>query len=85
MHKTRAIKVWADVDVGIASMVLYLNSISGVRTLASCQGSIGEGGASPYRPYVMVSWSRDEIFERLASEFDVSEVGDHHCHLHPKN
>jgi len=43
-HKTIPIQVWVDVDEGIADMVLYLNTIPGVRTHACCQGTLGEGG-----------------------------------------
>jgi hypothetical protein len=34
-HKTRPVQVWADVDLGIADMVVYLNTIPGVRTEAT--------------------------------------------------
>lgn len=44
MHKTRPIKVWIDADIGIAKLVLYLNTIPGVRTEASCLGSNGAWG-----------------------------------------
>jgi tRNA(Phe) wybutosine-synthesizing methylase Tyw3 len=82
-HKTRKIKVWVDVDVKIAEMVLYLNKISGIRTLASCQGTISEGGQNSYRPQVMATWT-DEAFERIKKEFDVTILGDHWGYLHPK-
>ena len=55
-HKTVSVQVWVDVDEGIASFVSALNRISGVRTHSSCQGTLGEGGAEPYGPYVVVSW-----------------------------
>jgi hypothetical protein len=70
-HETRPIQVWIDADVGIADLVLYLNTIPGVRTHNSCQGSIGEGGPYPYRAYVMCSWT-PEAFEQLSREFDIS-------------
>jgi tRNA(Phe) wybutosine-synthesizing methylase Tyw3 len=72
VHKTRAVQVWAEVDEGIADLVVYLNTIPGVRTFASCQGTIGEGGAEPYRPYVMAAWSDAATLERLQREFDVT-------------
>jgi hypothetical protein len=82
-HKTVPVQVWVDIDSGIAEMVRYLNTIPGVRTHASCQGTIGEGGAAPYRPQVMVTWS-DEVLERLRREFDVTMEGDHFGYLHPR-
>jgi hypothetical protein len=82
-HKTRAVQVWADVDEGIADMVVYLNTIDGVRTIASCQGTIGEGGPNPYRPQVMAAWTV-EAFERLRKEFDVTLLGDGWGYIHPK-
>jgi hypothetical protein len=69
-HETRPIHVWVDADLGIADMVEYLNTIPGVRTHTSCQGTIGEGGPQPYRAYVSASWST-EALERLRGEFDV--------------
>jgi len=83
-HKQRTIQVWVDVDDGIADAVIYLNTISGVRTLASCQGTIGEGGPNPYRAQVMATWP-SEAFERLKSEFDVTILGDNWGYLHPRN
>jgi hypothetical protein len=89
IHKTRAVRVWADVDEGVADLVAYLNTIQGVRTFASCQGTIGEGGAAPYRPYVMVSWSDAATLTRLQKEFDVTfdvSAGpkDQWCSIHPR-
>lgn len=54
-HKTKLIQVWIEVDLGIADLVGYLNTIPGVRTHASCQGTIGEDGPAPYRAQVMCS------------------------------
>lgn len=82
-HKTIPIQVWVDVDEGIADMVTYLNTIAGVRTHASCQGTIGEGGQAPYRPHVMATWT-DEVFERLDREFDVALEGENWGYLRPK-
>ena len=91
IHKTIPIQVTVDVDEGIAEMVLYLNTIAGVRTHASCQGTIGEGGHHPYRPQVMVTWDSSATRERLLSEFDHTIPGDPEwtflncwCYLHPK-
>src|ERR1035438_560328 len=82
-HKTRAVQVWADIDEGIADMVVYLNTIDGVRTIASCQGTIGEGGPNPYRPQGMAAWAV-EAFERLRRYFGVTLLGDGWGYLHPK-
>lgn len=85
-HKTRPIQVWVDADLGIADMVEYLNTIPGVRTLASCQGTIGEGGPNPFRAQVMAEWT-DEAFARLRAEFDISyeaESNGKWGYLHPK-
>lgn len=69
-HETRPVLVWVDADLGIADMVEYLNTIPGVRTDASCQGTIGEGGPRPYRPHVMCHWTAEALV-RLEKEFDV--------------
>ena len=50
-------QVWADVDVGVADFVRYLNTLDGVRTHSCCQGSIGEGGSDPYGAYVEAAWN----------------------------
>ncbi len=89
IHKTVPILAWVNVDEGIASTVRYLNTILDVRTHTSCQGTIGEGGPKPYRPYVMVSWNKDETYERLKEEFDIGTGvifggGDHWCYLHTR-
>ena len=83
VHKQIPMQVTVDVDEGIADTVRHLNTIPGVRTHASCQGTIGEGGAEPYRPYVLVSWPDDETFARLKGEYDVSEVGANNGQVHP--
>ena len=83
-HKTRPIQVWVDADLGIADMVEYLNTIPGIRTQASCQGTIGEGGPHPYRPQVMCIWTA-EALERLQAEFDVVPEGNGDWgYVHPK-
>lgn len=85
-HAQRTVLVKVDVDEGIADLVLYLNTIEGVRTHASCQGTIGEGGPNPYRPQVMVTWDADGVFDRLAGEFDMSDLHRENCwcYVHPK-
>ncbi len=82
-HETRPIQVWADVDIGIADLVIYLNTIPGVRTMASCQGTIGEGGPHPYRPQVLCTWT-DGALEKLR-KFDVEQLGVGWGYIHPKD
>ena len=90
VHKTVPLLVWADIDEGIADMVRYLNTIPGLRTEASCQGTLGEGGPHPYRAQVMTVWKDPDIFERLKEEFDYSEtepgqnIQNGWCYLHPR-
>jgi hypothetical protein len=84
VHETRPVLVWADVDVGIAPMVEYLNTIEGVRTHASCQGTIGEGGDHPYRPLVMVTWWTEGAYRKLVEEFDVTIIGERFGYVHPR-
>lgn len=85
-HKQVPIQVWVDIDEGIVDLVRHLNTIPGVRTHASCQGTIGEGGPNPYRPQVMVTWDTAETFARLKSEFDMSGCSrkNRWCYLHPR-
>ena len=82
-HPTVETRVWIDCDVGIVEMVDYLNTIPGVRTYASCQGTIGEGGPEPYRAQVGAIWPAN-VEARLLSEFDVTMLGDHWGYLHPR-
>jgi len=81
--QTRPVQVWADVDLGIADMVVYLITIPGVRTEANCQGTIGEGGPAPYRAQVLTIWP-PEAFERLQREFDITLHGENWGYLHPR-
>ena len=83
-HKTIPVQVWADVDEGIAPLVKYLNTIPGVRTHASCQGTIGEGGAEPHGPYVLASYHTEEAEMRLRQEFDCTEVFMATAYIHPR-
>jgi len=83
IHDTVPIQVWVDVDIGIADAVRYLNTVPGVRTIASCQGTIGEGGPNPYRAHIMAEWT-DDARVRLESEsFAFVEEGDHWGYVHP--
>jgi hypothetical protein len=71
-HKTLLMKVWAEIDVGIAPTVRRLQKIPGVLTHSSCQGTLHENGPHPYRPFVMVTWASLEAFDRVRKEFDVT-------------
>jgi hypothetical protein len=88
IHKTVEVQVWVPVDEGIADIVRYLNTIPGVHTTSSCQGTIGEGGPHPYPPNVCVTWDTDQTLERLKQEFDLNpdpeQGGDHWGMLLPK-
>lgn len=59
-HKTVPVQVWVDVDEGVADLVKYLNTVPGIRTHASCQGTLDEDGPEPYRPQVIISWSNEK-------------------------
>jgi hypothetical protein len=82
-HKTVPIQVWVDVDEGVCGLVAYLNTISGVRTLASCQGTIGEGGSEPYPAQVMACWP-SEAADQIYAEFEVTLLGNGWGYLRPK-
>ena len=75
IHKTIPVKVWVNVDVGIADFVIVLNKIKGVRTHASCQGTLGEGGAHPYIGHVMVTWDSKKVLASLKKRFIVEIAG----------
>ena len=81
IHRQIPIKVWVDVDEKIADLVLHLNTIKGVRTLASCQGTIGEGGAKPYKPYVMISWNNKKLLEKLKKKYKIKKLGSNYGYL----
>lgn len=83
VHETVPVQVWIDVDVGVADVVRQLQGIEGIRTHASCQGTIGEGGAEPYPAYVMVSWNDDAALSRLDQEFEVEIKGEGWGYIHP--
>lgn len=92
VHDVVPVWVLANVDAGIADMVRYLQTIPGVRTHASCQGTIGEGGPHPYRPQVLVTWTDDAVRERLTAEFDFSPdfmeeraASGHWGYIHPRD
>jgi len=83
LHKTIPIQIWADIDEGIADIVRYLNTLPGVRTHASCQGTIGEGGPVPYRSHVVASWSEDAL-DQLVLKFDIVHHGENWGYLYPR-
>jgi hypothetical protein len=75
------VMVWADVDVGISAFVAYLQTIPGVRTYASCQGTLGEGGPAPYAGYVMVSWRDDTARKAVETLGELKVLGKGHGQL----
>jgi hypothetical protein len=83
-HETVPMQVWADIDVGVADMVRDLNQLPGVRTHASCQGTIGEGGAEPYPAYVEVSWDDHFALRLILQVFDLKIKGENWGHAHRK-
>lgn len=83
IHKTIPIQVWVDIDEGIAEDVVWLNSLAGVRTFASCQGTIGEGGADPYPAEIMAWWPREHE-EAIRARFDFNRAGTGWTYLHPR-
>jgi hypothetical protein len=83
IHETRPVQVWVDVDLDIADLVEYLNTIPGVRTFASCQGSIGEGGPHPYRAQIMAYWPKS-VTPQIEALFEFGESGVGWTYLHPK-
>ena len=83
IHKTRPLQIWVDVDEGIARAVEYLNRIPGVRTFASCQGTIGEGGAEPYRAHVLAYWPEDAQ-KQIEAYFEIGEGDEGSRMLHPR-
>jgi len=74
VHQTIPVQVWADIDENVADLVRYLNTLPGVRTYASCQGTIDEGGIAPYSPYVYVGWDSPETLAKLQAEFDIENL-----------
>ena len=84
VHKTVPIQVWADVDEGIVEMVKHLNTMEGVRTEASCRGTIGEGGPEPYEPQVLVTWNDDAARQRIAESYDLTDEGDRWGYARPR-
>ncbi len=74
-HKTLPVKVVVDIDEGIAPMVIHMNTIPGIRTLASCQGTIGEGGAEPYGPQVMFTWDNLDALAGIKQFYDFKRLG----------
>ena len=83
IHKTKPLKVWVDIDVGIYEIVKYLNTIKGVQTFSSCQGTLKEGGNAPYNPYVMIYCppNKMKLIEKL---YKIGQKGDGWMYIHPK-
>jgi tRNA(Phe) wybutosine-synthesizing methylase Tyw3 len=76
VHEHITVWVKVHVDIGIASMVGRLNQMIGVYTSSSCQGTIGEGGAEPYGPFVAVYWEDETARHRIEAEYDLTIEGD---------
>jgi hypothetical protein len=72
-HETVPVKIWADIDVGIAAEVRWLNRLDGVRTFTSCQGTIGEGGPRPYRAYIVTWWPKKHD-KKIRQRFHVETI-----------
>jgi|GEM_PF-6840329 len=81
-HPKTPRQVWVDVDEAVAADVEWLNSLAGVRTFASCKGTLGEGGPHPYAPYVMAWWP-EMHGAAIRSRFRVGERGTGWAYLHP--
>lgn len=84
VHKTVRVRVWADVDEGVADMVRQLNILEGVTTHASCQGTIGEGGEAPYKLYVLANWTK-AIEPKLRELFSLEPEGDCWGYIRPRH
>jgi len=82
-HPTVPLAVWVDVDEGVAADVAWLNSLPGVRTFTSCQGTIGEGGPHPYPAQIMVWWPKRHDAS-IRRRFRIGERGRNWAYLHPR-
>jgi hypothetical protein len=82
-HDTTPVRVWVDIDTPMVEMVVYLNTLPGLRTISACQGTIGEGGPNPYGPYVMAQWPV-ELELRLREEFEIELVGTSWGYIRPR-
>jgi len=71
IHETQRIKVWADVDVKIVSLVLALNEEPGIITIQSCQGTIGDVERDEYYPYVYCKADSEEALAAMMERFTV--------------
>lgn len=67
-HETVPVQCWIEIDLAIAPLVEYLNTIPGVRTEASCEGGIC------YGPQVMVSWLKREAFDFLSAHYYLGNI-----------
>lgn len=83
MHKTKPLKVWIDIDLGIYESVKLLNTIEGIRTFSSCQGTIGEGGSHPHKPYIMIYCPKSKL-KVVKKSFDISKKMNGWIYVHPK-
>jgi hypothetical protein len=76
--ETEAIRVWVDVDPGIARFVEWLNEQPGVRTRACCEGwaPCGCGTCEAEPANVVVSWSDEATFTWLSRRFKLERIGE---------
>lgn len=82
-HPTRPVMVTADIDIGIADTVERLNTLPGMRTFASCQGTIGEEGPKPYGPQILASWP-ESLNVMLLQEFEIELFSEGYGYLRPR-
>ena len=84
-HKVIPIKIWVEVDENICEDVRFLNNLTGVRTFASCQGTLTEGGPEPYKSYILAYWPK-EYDDIIKNKYEIGELlGIRYGYLHPKN
>jgi hypothetical protein len=67
------VKVWENIDAGIALLVVRLNKIPGIRTWSSCQGDLDS--TEDNRPFVLVRWTNERAREQLLP-WTVKPLGD---------
>lgn len=68
LHKSVPLKVWADIDIGIADEVRNLNKQPGVRTYWSCQGGQITKDKLSAR-YLVVGWRTKKAFKYLQHKY----------------
>jgi hypothetical protein len=81
-HTTVPVQVWIDADEKIAAPLRWLNSLSGVRTFSSCEGTIVEGGPAPYGAYIKAWWPPEHDVE-IKQRFKIIAEGNGWSDLEP--